>query len=145
MGRPGLRDFAARSTLAALERTALRDASARGRKHDRIADALRFVSRWPRRAISERHHRAGEPCRADPRGFAARPLRAACRLDAGGCPARLDDHHRACTRAIACRGARMKFVVFGLTISSTWGNGHGTLWRGLCKALARQGHSVVFL
>jgi spore maturation protein CgeB len=38
----------------------------------------------------------------------------------------------------------MKFVVFGLTISSTWGNGHGTLWRGLCKALARQGHSVVF-
>jgi spore maturation protein CgeB len=39
----------------------------------------------------------------------------------------------------------MKFVVFGLTISSTWGNGHGTLWRGLCKALARQGHSVVFL
>jgi spore maturation protein CgeB len=38
----------------------------------------------------------------------------------------------------------MKFIVFGLTISSTWGNGHGTLWRGLCKALARQGHSVVF-
>jgi spore maturation protein CgeB len=38
----------------------------------------------------------------------------------------------------------MKFVVFGLTISSTWGNGHGTLWRGLCKALARMGHRVVF-
>jgi spore maturation protein CgeB len=38
----------------------------------------------------------------------------------------------------------MKFVVFGLTISSTWGNGHATLWRGLCKALARAGHSVVF-
>jgi spore maturation protein CgeB len=38
----------------------------------------------------------------------------------------------------------MRFVVFGLTISSTWGNGHGTLWRGMCKALARQGHSVVF-
>jgi spore maturation protein CgeB len=38
----------------------------------------------------------------------------------------------------------MKFVVFGLTISSSWGNGHATLWRGLCRALARQGHRVVF-
>jgi spore maturation protein CgeB len=38
----------------------------------------------------------------------------------------------------------MKFVIFGLTISSSWGNGHATLWRGLCKALARRGHSVVF-
>jgi spore maturation protein CgeB len=34
--------------------------------------------------------------------------------------------------------------VFGLTISSSWGNGHATLWRGLCKALARAGHRVVF-
>ena len=31
----------------------------------------------------------------------------------------------------------MKLVVFGLTISSSWGNGHATLWRGLCRALAR--------
>ena len=38
----------------------------------------------------------------------------------------------------------MKFVVFGLSISSSWGNGHATLWRGLCGALARRGHSVVF-
>jgi spore maturation protein CgeB len=38
----------------------------------------------------------------------------------------------------------MKVVVFGLTISSSWGNGHATLWRGLCRALARQGHKVVF-
>jgi spore maturation protein CgeB len=38
----------------------------------------------------------------------------------------------------------MKLVVFGLTISSAWGNGHATLWRGLCKSLARQGHRVVF-
>jgi spore maturation protein CgeB len=38
----------------------------------------------------------------------------------------------------------MKIVVFGLTISSSWGNGHATLWRGLCRALARQGHRVVF-
>lgn len=38
----------------------------------------------------------------------------------------------------------MKLVVFGLTISSSWGNGHATLWRGLCAALARRGHRVVF-
>jgi spore maturation protein CgeB len=38
----------------------------------------------------------------------------------------------------------MKIVVFGLTISSSWGNGHATLWRGLCKALARRGHRVMF-
>ena len=38
----------------------------------------------------------------------------------------------------------MKLVIFGLTISSSWGNGHATLWRGLCNALARRGHRVVF-
>ncbi|MGQ7792339.1 CgeB family protein [Faunimonas sp. B44] len=38
----------------------------------------------------------------------------------------------------------MRIVVFGLTVSSSWGNGHATLWRGLCRALARRGHHVVF-
>ena len=38
----------------------------------------------------------------------------------------------------------MKIVVFGLAISSSWGNGHATLWRGLCRALADKGHRVVF-
>lgn len=38
----------------------------------------------------------------------------------------------------------MKIVVFGLTVSSSWGNGHATLWRGLLKALIRRGHAVVF-
>jgi spore maturation protein CgeB len=38
----------------------------------------------------------------------------------------------------------MKLVIFGLTISSSWGNGHATLWRGLCRALAKLGHRVVF-
>ncbi len=42
------------------------------------------------------------------------------------------------------RQGAMKFVIFGLTVSSSWGNGHATLWRGLCKALSRQGHSVTF-
>lgn len=38
----------------------------------------------------------------------------------------------------------MKIVIFGLTISSSWGNGHATLWRGLCRALIRIGHNIVF-
>jgi spore maturation protein CgeB len=38
----------------------------------------------------------------------------------------------------------MKLVVFGLTVSSSWGNGHATLWRGLIRALGRRGHRVAF-
>jgi spore maturation protein CgeB len=38
----------------------------------------------------------------------------------------------------------MKIVIFGLTITSSWGNGHATLWRGLCRALGARGHRVVF-
>jgi spore maturation protein CgeB len=38
----------------------------------------------------------------------------------------------------------MKLVIFGLTISSSWGNGHATVWRALCQALARRGHRVFF-
>jgi spore maturation protein CgeB len=38
----------------------------------------------------------------------------------------------------------MHFVIFGLTISSSWGNGHATLWRGLLKAMARRNHTVTF-
>src|SRR3954451_18165883 len=38
----------------------------------------------------------------------------------------------------------MKLVIFGLTVSSSWGNGHATLWRGLIRALVRRGVRVVF-
>jgi spore maturation protein CgeB len=38
----------------------------------------------------------------------------------------------------------MKLVIFGLSVSSSWGNGHATLWRGLIRALTRRGHRVVF-
>jgi spore maturation protein CgeB len=38
----------------------------------------------------------------------------------------------------------MKFVVFGLTISSSWHNRHAGLWRGLLRALSQRGHKVVF-
>jgi len=38
----------------------------------------------------------------------------------------------------------MKLVIFGLTVSSSWGNGHATLLRGLCRALAERGHTIIF-
>lgn len=38
----------------------------------------------------------------------------------------------------------MKIAIFGLTISSSWSNGHATLWRGLCKSLVALGHEFIF-
>lgn len=38
----------------------------------------------------------------------------------------------------------MNIAIFGLTVSSSWGNGHATLWRGLIRALAARGHDVCF-
>lgn len=38
----------------------------------------------------------------------------------------------------------MHLVIFGLTISSSWGNGHATLWRSLLKAMSRRGHTAIF-
>jgi nucleoside-diphosphate-sugar epimerase/spore maturation protein CgeB len=39
----------------------------------------------------------------------------------------------------------MKLVVLGLSLSSSWGNGHATTYRALLKALAERGHDVLFL
>ncbi|HEY8550244.1 MAG TPA: glycosyltransferase [Vicinamibacterales bacterium] len=38
----------------------------------------------------------------------------------------------------------MHLVVFGLTVSSSWANGHATIWRGLCRALGARGHCTTF-
>ncbi len=38
----------------------------------------------------------------------------------------------------------MKIVIFGLAITSSWGNGHATTFRALCKALRARGHHIVF-
>lgn len=35
-------------------------------------------------------------------------------------------------------------MIFGLSVSSSWGNGHAVLWRGLIRALSKQGHTIVF-
>jgi spore maturation protein CgeB len=39
----------------------------------------------------------------------------------------------------------MNVVVLGLSITSSWGNGHATTYRGLLRELARRGHEVTFL
>ena len=39
----------------------------------------------------------------------------------------------------------MKLVVLGLSLSSSWGNGHATTYRALLKAFATRGHDVLFL
>ncbi len=39
----------------------------------------------------------------------------------------------------------MKIVIFGLSITSSWGNGHATTYRGLVRELARRGHQVHFI
>lgn len=38
----------------------------------------------------------------------------------------------------------MKLVVVGLTLSSSWGNGHATTYRALLRAFADRGHDVSF-
>jgi spore maturation protein CgeB len=38
----------------------------------------------------------------------------------------------------------MKIVIFGLSITSSWGNGHATTYRALCQALYRRGHRIAF-
>lgn len=39
----------------------------------------------------------------------------------------------------------MKIVVIGLSITSSWGNGHATTYRALLKEMANLGHDILFL
>ncbi|CAO4193899.1 CgeB family protein [Methylorubrum extorquens] len=41
--------------------------------------------------------------------------------------------------------APLRLVVLGLSLSSSWGNGHATTYRALLKAFAARGHAVTFL
>ncbi len=42
-------------------------------------------------------------------------------------------------------GDRMHLVVIGLSITSSWGNGHATTYRSLLREFSRRGHRVTFL
>src|SRR3954471_22406935 len=39
----------------------------------------------------------------------------------------------------------VNIVILGLSITSSWGNGHATTWRGLVRELDANGHDVLFL
>jgi spore maturation protein CgeB len=39
----------------------------------------------------------------------------------------------------------LNIVVIGLSVTSSWGNGHATTYRALLSALGRRGHTVTFL
>jgi spore maturation protein CgeB len=39
----------------------------------------------------------------------------------------------------------VRIVILGLSITSSWGNGHATTYRGLVRELSRRGHHVIFL
>ena len=39
----------------------------------------------------------------------------------------------------------LRIVIIGLSITSSWGNGHATTYRGLVRELARAGHDILFL
>lgn len=41
--------------------------------------------------------------------------------------------------------ARLRYTFLGLSITSSWGNGHATTYRALLRALAERGHEVTFL
>ena len=40
---------------------------------------------------------------------------------------------------------RLRIVILGLSITSSWGNGHATTYRGLVRELVRRGHDLLFL
>src|SRR5205085_10920204 len=77
-----------------------------------------------------------------------------------GATARAEGPHlrtarRAARRAFA-RGPRgqsgqerrvmsLRLAVLGLSLSSSWGNGHATTYRALLRAFAARGHDITFL
>ena len=40
---------------------------------------------------------------------------------------------------------QLDLVILGLSITSSWGNGHATTYRCLLRGLAQRGHRVLFL
>lgn len=40
---------------------------------------------------------------------------------------------------------RLDIIIIGLSVTSSWGNGHATTYRGLMRELVARGHAVLFL
>jgi spore maturation protein CgeB len=43
------------------------------------------------------------------------------------------------------KNSPLDIVIFGLSITSSWGNGHATTYRSLVKELSAMGHNILFL
>lgn len=54
-------------------------------------------------------------------------------------------HSAAKSPSTASNVRPLNIVVLGLSITSSWGNGHATTYRGLIRELAALGHNVLFL
>ena len=63
----------------------------------------------------------------------------------GGDPGRAGDRRRRWGVERPPASGRLDLVILGLSITSSWGNGHATTYRGLVRELARRGHRVLFL
>jgi spore maturation protein CgeB len=48
-------------------------------------------------------------------------------------------------RGVRERAPSLDIVILGLSITSSWGNGHATTFRGLVRELTRRGHRTLFL
>jgi len=57
----------------------------------------------------------------------------------------LNDGHDDLPNGSATGPQRLRFVILGRSITSSWGNGHATTYRSLVRELTRQGHEVLFL
>ena len=61
----------------------------------------------------------------------------------------LDDRDERSTSLPPAAGGQpartLEVVIFGLSITSSWGNGHATTYRALVRALVERGHRVLFL
>src|SRR5579884_906793 len=103
------------------------------RRGGRVASASRFRAR-------QCHGPGG--AQAHPRAAHLRPPRRAV-----GCVARWTCIILVCPRSggSAMKHERMRFVVLGLSITSSWGNGHATTYRALLRELAARGHDILFL
>jgi spore maturation protein CgeB len=42
-------------------------------------------------------------------------------------------------------GGQLRVVILGLSVTSSWGNGHATTYRGLIRGLSARGHEILFL
>jgi spore maturation protein CgeB len=57
----------------------------------------------------------------------------------------IDSQDEFATKARGLASERLKIVILGLSITSSWGNGHATTYRGLVRELCARGHHVLFL